>query len=77
MLDSYFKLTENNTTVKREVVAGVTTFLTMPLTFSIATGIGFGFISYAAIKIFSGKFRDLTIPVIIIAGLFLIKFVVD
>ncbi|WP_028573570.1 NCS2 family permease [Desulfonatronovibrio hydrogenovorans] len=59
-----------------EYVPAIVTVLAMPLTFSIATGIGFGFISYAAIKMFSGKFRDLTIPVIIIAVLFLFKFVV-
>lgn len=60
-----------------EYVPAMITALAMPLTFSIATGIGFGFISYAAIKIFSGKFKDLTIPVIVIAALFLVKFMVD
>ena len=29
LLDKYFKLTELNTNVKTEVVAGITTFLTM------------------------------------------------
>ena len=29
MLDSYFKLTENGTTVRTEILAGCTTFLTM------------------------------------------------
>ncbi|MDX1638418.1 MAG: NCS2 family permease [Balneolaceae bacterium] len=29
MLDNFFKLTEHNTTVRREVIAGITTFLTM------------------------------------------------
>ena len=29
MLEKYFKLKENNTTVKTEVVAGITTFMTM------------------------------------------------
>ena len=29
MLDKYFKLSENNTNVKREIVAGITTFMTM------------------------------------------------
>ncbi|MDW8799785.1 NCS2 family permease [Clostridium sp. A1-XYC3] len=28
-LDSFFKLTENNTTVKTEIIAGITTFITM------------------------------------------------
>ena len=29
MLEKYFKLSENHTTVKTEVVAGITTFMTM------------------------------------------------
>jgi AGZA family xanthine/uracil permease-like MFS transporter len=48
MLDSYFKLGEHGTTVKREVLAGCTTFLTMAyITFVnpqilSATGMDFG-----------------------------------
>src|SRR5437868_15065047 len=34
------------------------TMTTIPLTFSIATGLAFGFISYTAMKIFRGKFRE-------------------
>lgn len=44
--------------------------LAMPLTFSIAEGIGLGFISYVAIKTLSGRFRDLNPAVIILALLF-------
>ena len=29
MIDKYFKLKENGTTVRTEVIAGITTFLTM------------------------------------------------
>ena len=29
MLDSYFKLSENGTSVRTEIIAGVTTFLTL------------------------------------------------
>ena len=29
MLSSYFKLAEHNTTVRNEILAGITTFLTM------------------------------------------------
>src|SRR5690606_34160533 len=32
------------------------TFLTIPLTYSIAHGIAFGFITYVVIKVFTGKF---------------------
>ena len=29
MIEKYFKLKENNTTIKTEVIAGITTFMTM------------------------------------------------
>ncbi len=48
--------------------------LAMPLTFSIAEGIALGFISYVAIKTLSGRFRDLNPAVIILALLFVMKF---
>ncbi|SDJ62824.1 NCS2 family permease [Billgrantia gudaonensis] len=48
--------------------------LAMPLTFSIAEGIALGFISYAAIKTLSGRFRDLNPAVIVLAVLFVLKF---
>ena len=34
------------------------TLLTIPLTYSIAHGIGYGFITFVAIKLLCGKFRD-------------------
>ncbi len=48
--------------------------ITMPLTFSIANGIAFGFISYVAVRIFSGKFSSLNLSVLFLALLFLAKF---
>ncbi|MGM0784319.1 MAG: NCS2 family permease [Pseudomonadota bacterium] len=48
--------------------------LAMPLTFSIAEGIALGFISYAAIKALSGRFRDLNPAVVVLAVLFVLKF---
>src|SRR6266849_6734971 len=50
--------------------------VTMPLTYSIATGIGLGFITYAAAKIVSGKFADAKPAVVILAILFAFKFAV-
>jgi AGZA family xanthine/uracil permease-like MFS transporter len=46
----------------------------MPLTFFIAHGIAFGFISYTGIKLLSGRWRNLTIAVVILAILFVLKF---
>ena len=48
----------------------------MPLTFSIADGIGFGFVTYAGLKILSGRFSEAPPAVIILAALFVIKFAV-
>jgi AGZA family xanthine/uracil permease-like MFS transporter len=47
----------------------------MPLTYSVAEGIALGFISYVAIKLLSGRFRELNPAVIILALLFVGKFV--
>jgi AGZA family xanthine/uracil permease-like MFS transporter len=52
------------------VVAAVS----MPLTYSIATGIGLGFITYALAKIIAGKFADLKPAVLILAAIFAAKF---
>jgi len=47
----------------------------MPLTYSIANGIGIGAIAYTIITIFTGKYTKKDIPVTIIALLFLCKFI--
>jgi len=54
----------------------VVTAITMPLTYSIATGIGLGFITYALAKIISGKAREASPAVMVLAVLFAIKFAV-
>ncbi len=48
--------------------------IAMPLTFSIATGIGLGFITYALCKILSGRFAEAKPAVIVLAALFAVKF---
>ncbi len=57
-----------------EYVPGVLAAVAMPLTFSIADGIGLGFISYALIKILSGRFSECSPAVLIIGLLFIVKF---
>ena len=59
-----------------EFVPAMVTAITMPLTFSIAHGIGIGFITYAAVKILAGRWNDMGIAVPIIAVAFLVKLVV-
>jgi len=53
------------------------TIVFMPFTYSIAQGIVFGILSYALIKLFVGKYKDLTITMYVISILFLIKLVLD
>ena len=59
-----------------EYAPAVVTAITMPLTYSIATGIGLGFITYALAKIISGKFTEASPAVIVLAVLFAIKFAI-
>ena len=58
-----------------EAAPAVITALAMPFTFSIAEGIAFGFISYAAIKLATGRYREIHPAVGILAVLFVIKYV--
>lgn len=58
-----------------EAAPVVVVTLMMPLTFSIANGISLGFIAYAAIKIMSGKAKDLSASVWFLAALFLAKMI--
>ena len=52
----------------------VITALAMPLTFSIANGIAFGFISWVVIKSLAGRWKDLNPALVVLAALFVIKF---
>jgi len=49
------------------------TALAMPLTYSIANGIAFGFITWTAIKLLSGRTRELNSALIVLSILFVIK----
>ncbi|PJI47376.1 MAG: guanine permease [Pseudomonas sp.] len=51
----------------------VVTALAMPLTFSIANGIAFGFITWTACKLLAGRFRELNPALVILSILFVIK----
>ena len=59
-----------------EYAPAVVVAVTMPLTFSIANGIAFGFIAYAACKLLAGKHREVNLPVVVLAALFLAKFAI-
>jgi AGZA family xanthine/uracil permease-like MFS transporter len=59
-----------------ESAPAVVAAVTMPLTYSIATGIGLGFITYALAKIIAGKFAEAKPAVLVLAAIFAIKFAI-
>lgn len=68
------ELTEVEWDDSTEAIPAAITAVMMPFTYSIANGLAFGFISYAAIKLCTGRAREVHWMVWIIAGLFLFKF---
>ncbi len=60
-----------------EAAPALLTALAIPFTYSIAAGIGIGFISYAAIKIVSGRWREVNLAVAVIAAAFVAKIVLS
>jgi AGZA family xanthine/uracil permease-like MFS transporter len=58
-----------------ESIPAFLTILIMPLTFSIANGIAAGFISYAFIKLFTGRGKEVSWLIYMLALLFILKFV--
>jgi AGZA family xanthine/uracil permease-like MFS transporter len=57
-----------------EYAPAVVTAISMPLTFSIATGIAFGFITYAGCKLLAGRYREVSAAVAVLAILFIARF---
>ena len=57
-----------------ESIPAFLTIVMMPLTYSISEGILFGVLSFVLLKVLTGKFKDISIVTIILAVLFLLKF---
>ena len=72
MLKNFSKVDMND---MRSAVPAFLTLIMMPLTYSIANGIGIGSIAYVLITVFTGKFKSKDIAVTIIALLFVLKFI--
>ena len=56
---------------------GLPVFLTLMLTlltYSITDGLAFGFLSYVFIKLFTGKSKEIPVPMYVISGLFVLMF---
>lgn len=62
----------------RDPLVAIPAFLTLvciPLTFSIANGLALGFIAYAALRLFSGRGREVNWLVYVLAALFVVRFI--
>jgi AGZA family xanthine/uracil permease-like MFS transporter len=57
-----------------EALPSFLALVTMPLAFSITDGIAFGFITYAILKVATGRARELDPLVYVFAGLFLVRY---
>ncbi|HWB84583.1 MAG TPA: NCS2 family permease [Bryobacteraceae bacterium] len=51
------------------------TMMTIPLTFSIANGLAFGFVAWTLLKVMRGKFRQVNWFVYVLTALFVVRFV--
>ena len=58
-----------------EAVPAFITMLATPLTFSIATGLSLGLISYTIAKLAIGKARDITLLIWILTALFVLRYI--
>ncbi len=70
MMSSLAGIDWDDMTVAAPVVVAA---LAMPLTFSIANGIAFGFIAWTAVKLLAGRWRELSPAMWILSILFVIK----
>jgi AGZA family xanthine/uracil permease-like MFS transporter len=57
-----------------EAVPAFLTMLAMPLTFSIANGLALGFIFYPLLKVLTGRWREASPLVYVLAGLFILRY---
>ncbi len=71
-------MTHSLTTVDWDDITDVTPVgiaaLSMPLTYSVSTGIAFGILSWFGIKLLSGRYREITPAMVILSALFALKF---
>lgn len=58
-----------------EAIPAFLAILMMPSAQSIADGIGFGMVSYVLLKVLTGRFKDVSITMYILAALFILKYI--
>jgi len=64
-----------NFTDMTEAIPAFLTIIMMPFAYSIADGIVFGMISYVVLKLITGKGKDVPVLTYVIAGIFILKFI--
>ena len=72
MMKSFVKIDMNDWT---EAVPCFVTIIMMPLAYSISEGIVMGLMAYVAMKVFTGRFKDLSITMYVLAALFVLRYV--
>lgn len=58
-----------------EAIPAFLTIVMMPFAYSIAEGIVFGMISYVVLKLITGKHKDISVIMYILAALFILKYI--
>ena len=58
-----------------EAIPAFVTMLATPLTFSIATGLSLGLISYTLVKVAAGKFREISAVIWVLTALFILRYI--
>jgi len=58
-----------------EAVPAFVTLVATPLTFSIATGLSLGLISYTLVKVAAGKFREVSPVIWILTIVFVLRYI--
>jgi adenine/guanine/hypoxanthine permease len=57
-----------------EAVPAFLTLVATPLTFSIATGLSLGLLSFTFLKLFTGKYREISPLIWVLSVLFLLRY---
>jgi adenine/guanine/hypoxanthine permease len=58
-----------------EAIPAFVTLLATPLTFSIATGLSLGLISYTLVKVAAGRFREVSAVIWVLTALFILRYI--
>lgn len=56
-------------------IPAIITVVMMPLTFSVTDGLALGFITFVALKLFTGRHKEITVSLYALAAICLAKFV--